>query len=513
MTAEAIAPPAPLDYPQEFPAGSGRYGPNARQELAHSLAVHADELLYGGARGGGKTDFVIAEALRRLMAVPGMRAVLFRRTYPELAGPGGAMERLRARIPRHVGRYHEGRKVWTFTNGSTLALSYLAKPGDVEAWKGLELQLMIFDQVEQLPEVVYRDVRTSLRVTGPVAERMRELGLRPASIATANPGGVGHGWVKRRFIDPFPQGGVLFRGKPTTREPVPPVRCFVPASLADNPALDVADPSYRRVLEALPDDERAAQLEGDWNVFKGARFEGFRTALHVLPVDRMVLPPAGTAPRGVGIDYGMTNPFVALWGVLLPDDVLLVYRELDGRGLTPAEQARAVLDAEADDERTPQAPMLTALDAACWTPPPDRPLPVIGGRTVRPTGPPPGSIADVYQRNGLPVLPSEKRRLESAARIAARLKPRPDGRPGLLIASTCTGLIETLPALQRDPRRPEDVLKSDDDHWYDSLRYLDAVLTGAQAGSPAPPPSGRSRPSASRAVPTTTVRGLRRRQF
>jgi len=518
----------PIDYPAEWPPESNHYGPNVRQELAHALAPHADELLYGGARGGGKTDFALAEALRRCLSVPGLQAVFFRRTYVELSGPGGAIPRLLTRIPKTVGRWNQQAKRWTFFNGSALFLSYLDKLSDVQSWLGLELQLMVFDQVEQIDEDVYVMVRTSLRATGPVAAALAAAGMRPAAVATANPGGRGHAWVKRRFIDPIPTGGRLFRAPATEEEPEPMVRAFVPARLDDNPALAIGDPSYRARLQALGTEDRKAQLEGDWNVFKGARFADFRTDVHVRDPEQLLLPPPGTARRAVGIDYGSDHPFVALWGVEHVDGTLIVYREVSGRGLTPAEQAQMVLAAEDAEERTPTQPMPTALDSACWAAPPDQPrlIPTSASSTgasqrqLLVNGPPDGSIAWTYQRHGLPVRQADKRRLEGTAAIAGRLKVRPDGRPRILISSACPGLISSLPAQQRDPKRPEDYLKLDGDDYVDALRYLvmlfrDGEPTGtrptASAGGPAASARRPTRPV--QALPAATAQSLRRRGF
>lgn len=488
-----VPTPRPIDYPDEWPPGSGRYGPQPRQLLAHELAPVCDEVLYGGARGGGKTDWLLAEGLRRCEAVPGLSAVFFRRTYKELEGQGGAIIRLLSRIPRTYGRWNANNRRWTFHNGSTLTLSYLESPADVQAWLGLELQLMLFDQVEQIDEETYVMVRTSLRAAGPVARLMQAAGLHPAAAASANPGGRGHAWVKRRFVDPFPLGAQMFRAAPTEDEPAPMVRLFVPARLQDNPALDLGDPTYRARLQALPAEDRKAQLEGDWNVFKGARFAEFRTDIHVRTPEDLPLPAVGLAPRAVGVDYGSENPFVALWGARIGDDLIVVYREVWGRGLSPAEQAERLLAAETPEERAPGAQTMTvALDPASWTAPADQPLARVQGKAIRPTGPPVRSVAWYYARAGVPVERADNRRIVGAADIAARLTVRKDGLPRLLISSACPKLIETLPLQQRDPKSPEDVLKNATDHWYDALRYLVAKLGFLQLqGSSAAPPDRR----------------------
>jgi hypothetical protein len=495
----------PLDYP-EPPLPDLPPGPNPRQLLAHHLSPYCDELLFGGARGGGKTDFALAEALIRLHRVPGMQGVIFRRTYRELALPGGIMQRLFKRLPRSIARWRSQEKTWSFTNGSALTLAYLETESDVRAWLGQEVHLMLFEQVEQLEEQPYIMVRSSLRATGAVARRMADAGYRPSSIATANPGDVGHAWVKARFIDPFPTGqGQLFRSAPTEEEPEPMVRCFVKSLLSDNPALDRGDPTYRRRLEALPADDRAAHLGGDWNVYKGARFGMFRTHLHVVEPEDLPIPPGAGIARGRGVDYGMENPFVCLWGARLADDLVVVYRELDGVGLTPTEQAQLILEQTSDEEEGDGRPVPTALDPSCWTAPPDQPPPrkMRGEVGIRREAPPRGSIAWTYTRAGLGVRRADNRRVEGATAVADRLKPRTDGTVRLVIYSTCTDLIRTLPALQRDPKRVEDVKKSDIDHWYDALRYLLGVLGFLAPSAPGPDTPNPHRPGAPHAAGIT----------
>lgn len=511
-----------LDYPDP-PLPGLAPGPNRRQSLAHRRAPLCDELLFGGARGGGKTDFAIAEAIRRCSLIPGLQAVIFRRTYKELTGPRSIHQRLLARMPASVATWRASEKVWRFANESHLYLSYLETLADVQAWLGLELQLMVFDQLEQLDEETYVLVRTSLRAAGELARRVTAAGYRPASIGTANPGGVGHAWVKARFIDPFPDGrGQLFRSAPTELEPTPMVRCFVKSLLADNPALDIADPTYRARLEALPADERAAHLEGDWNVFKGARFGMFRTELHVVDPEDLPIPAGAGVQRARGIDYGSENPFVCLWGALLADDLVVVYREVWAKGLSPAEQAQLIRASETSDEVGPGRPMPAAIDPSTFAANPDHPAPprqkhAIGSQR---DAPPHGSIAWHYQRAGLPVRRADNRRIEGAAAVAGRLKPRPDRTVRLKIYSSCSELIRTLPALQRDPKRPEDVLKSSTDHWYDALRYLLGelgLMPPAEEHVATPPPSPQAppasaRPSVLRAPRTPARRGNPRRQ-
>lgn len=495
-----------LDYPPPRDA-SRPPGPNDRQRLAHETEV--DELLYGGAAGGGKTDYLIAEALAVCLEFPGAQVALFRRHYTELAELGGIQYRLLDRLPQpQVGRYNAQDHLWTLRNGSRLRLAHLARDADVTKYQGAEFQLVGFDQVEQLTEFQYLYLLHRLRVSGELAGRMAAAGYRPKAIASANPGGVGHGWVKRRFIDPFPRGGVIFQPAPTPEETEPGTRVFIPATLADNE--DNVDPTYRRRLESLPDDERRAMLHGDWNVHKGQRFGGFRTAVHVIDPEDLPLRVSKGTPRSRGIDYGLDAPWCALWGARLADDLVVVYRELyavtddNGDPLTAREQAEAILAAETPAEARMLARRPAALDPACWQRAPGHKatkLEQLGD------APPPGSIAAEYEAAGLPVTRAYNARLPGVSNVADRLKVRRDGFPRLLITSNCRNLIRTLPDLQRDPRRPEDVDTRGEDHAYDALRYLIFDLEGGPEGTDNPDGKGPARPPRKAAPPARRRRG------
>lgn len=468
-----------IDYPP--PGHGGPAGPNPAQAEAH--AVEVDELMYGGAAGGGKTDYIIAEVLAVLIEYPGSAGAIFRRTIPQLDELGGITNRLLDRLPQpDVGTYNAVKHTWTLRNGSRLRLAACARDADVTKYQGAEWAIVAFDQLEQFTEFQYTYLLHRLRQSGTVAEAMRTTGYRPKAIASANPGGVGHGWVKRRFIDPFPAGRQPFRPAPTLNEPTPGVRVFIPAKLADNEAN--VDPGYRRQLEALPGDTRRAMLDGDWNVYAGQRFRTFSVERHVIDPERLRLPMGRSIPRAIGIDYGLSAPFCALWGAKLADDLIYVYRELYAPGLSPRQQAQAILAAEAPGERTRTRPMPAALDAACWNRSPDDPD-KSHHDAGRLDGPPPSSIAATYVNNGVPVTKAVRGdgvRIMGAADVDDRLIVRPDGFPRLLISSACTNLIRTLPELPRSKQRPEDVDTSAEDHAYDALRYLLAKLGRGRPG-------------------------------
>jgi hypothetical protein len=435
------------------------YAPTERQMVAHRL--FADELLYGGAAGGGKSRWLRAEVLATLLRFPGASGVIFRRTFPDLARADGHILSLLSEIPPGMGKYNATEHVWTFTNGSRLELAHLQRDADVLKYQGASYAVAAFDELTQFSEFQYRYLLSRLRVAGRLRDDMAAAGWRPRVLAAANPGGPGHGWVKARFIDPA-RPGVVWRPTPTEDEPRPGTRVFVSAKLTDNPHLDAG---YADRLAALPSDERRALLEGDWDVFSGQRFTAWRRATHVIEPEALPIPLGAGVPRAVGVDYGIDAPFAALWGAQFADGLVVIYREVYRAGLTAPEQADALLAAEAPGERDPDAGRVipVALDPASWARSPTVRLP---GAPNMPNLPPPGSIADAYrQRVGTAALvKAQNDRLAGVSLVADKLRVRPDGLPRLLVYSTCPNLIRTLPALPRSVTTPEDVDTRAEDH-------------------------------------------------
>lgn len=441
------------------------YEPHPKQAEAH--AVHVDELLYGGAAGGGKSRWARAEAVLACLSVPGLAAIIFRRTFPDLnrsvVGP------LLEEIPQELGRYNRSEHKWYFHNGSTLELGHLQTAKDLDKYQGAELQFIVFEEATHFTAYQFRYLKSRLRAAGKVKAHMAKLGIRPRMVLTANPGGVGHFWVKKRFIDPCPPGRV-FRAKPTPNQPNPPTRCYIPAKVSDNPSVD---DGYRDQLNGLPELLRRAMRDGDWNVMEGVRFPQFNSSIHVIEPEMLPIPAVGY-PRAVGIDYGLSAPYAALWGAKLADDLIVVYREIYKKGLTPRQQAELIRDSEAEGERSPDRPISLVLDPSMWAKSVNAPL----AQGVE-GAPPPGSIADAYYKVfGRQISKARNERVGGWALIDEQLRVREDGLPRLLIYSTCVNLIRTLPALPRDSKNPDDVNTHAEDHAPDALRYLVQELIG-----------------------------------
>lgn len=444
------------------------YEPTDRQTHAHQLV--ADEMLFGGSAGGGKSDMLLASAVTMALTVPGSVSVVFRRTFPDLNR--SLIPRLLDRLPRGVARWHATEKVWKFRNGSRIELAQLELQNDVLKYQGAEYQLVCFDELTQFTEHQYLYLISRLRAAGAVRDKLEAMNLRPRVISTANPGGPGHHWVKARFIDPAPPDRV-WRPPASLEEPRPGTRVFVPARLTDNPHLDA---SYADRLSGLDPVLRRAMLYGDWDILEGVRFASWRRAVHVIDPSLFPIPASAGVPRAVGVDYGLDAPFSAHWGAKFGDGLIVIYRELYEAGLTPREQAAAIRAAEAPGERTQARRIPIALDPSTWARNPHKATKVT---PVDKDAPPVGSIAHAYTKEfGTSVVKAINDRRAGAALMDDKLRVRKDGLPRILVYNTCTNLIRTLPALPRSKRDPEDVDTTAEDHAYDSGRYLLMELEG-----------------------------------
>ena len=465
---------AVADHPVQEGAWKYPYTPHPKQRTMHEC--RAQEILFGGAAGPGKTDALIAAGIMWCLAVPGAKVFLFRRTYRQIEME--ILPRMLARIPEGAAKYTNQGHVFTFSNGSTFRLGYLAVQKDLLNYQGVEATLILWDELTQFTRAQYTYLRSRLRVSGAVAKAMAKLGWAPSMISSSNPAGPGHGWVKRMFVDPSPGPDQVFIGGIEEGEPAEGLRsmCYIPALASDNPYLDVK--AYNRQLAGLDSVLRRAYMFGDWDVLQGVRFPDFRRAIHVIEPDHfrrvLQLPPGETMPlvqypRVVGVDYGLSAPFAAVWLALLPDNLVVAYRELYATNLTAEQQARLILEAEEPGERTQQRPIPVALDPSTWARSHDQ-----TAKSLDPNTPAQGSIAWWYRRVlGGAVTKADNDRIAGWHLIDHHMRVRADGLPRLLIMSNCKNLVRTLPEMQRSVQNPEDVGSSpkQDDHAVDSLRY------------------------------------------
>jgi len=276
-----------------------------KQALATDLAARAVETLYGGAAGGGKSEWLLHYMLDRMLEAPNNYGAIFRRVFPSLVGT--LIPRSKRIYPAHGGVWNANDHRWTFPNGSVLLMGSLQYEDTVLEHQGAEFGVLAFEEVTEFTESQVDYMIGRLRAPGP--------GIRPHLIATANPGGKGHRWVKRRWVKPKPvdfTGEIaplpfeVWRPAPTAENPEPNARVFVPATLADNPALLARDPTYVNRLRAMAGTNKAlakAMEKGDWDAIdaiEGALWN--QTDINAGRVPKDYVRSLGALERVVAVD-------------------------------------------------------------------------------------------------------------------------------------------------------------------------------------------------------------------
>ena len=429
------------------------------------LAASEREVLYGGAAGGGKSFGLLADPMR-YFSNSNFNGLILRRTNDELRELIWKSQELYPKAFQGA-KWAEKKSQWTFPSGAKLWLTYLERDQDVLRYQGQAFSYIAFDELTQYPtDFVWNYMRSRLRTTDPT--------LPIYMRATTNPGGAGHGWVKRTFIDPAPantkfvardlesgEDMVYPDGHEKAGEPLF-YRRFIPASLKDNPYL-MDGGQYEANLLSLPEMQRRQLLEGDWAVADGAAFSEFRSSVHVIePYD---IPTDWRRFRSC--DYGYSSYSAVHWFAIDPSYGTLVnYRELYLSKHTGRDLAKAVIEAEGS-ERIDYG----VLDSSCW-------------HNRGQLGP---SIAEEMISQGTRWRPSDR---TNGARVAGKnrfhevLKIDEDtGLPGIQFFNTCRQIIADLPVIPADPRGSDDIdPRYASDHAYDSVRY--AVMSRPKAFSP-----------------------------
>ena len=431
-----------------------------RQQAAF-MARPEYEALYGGAAGGGKSDALVIEALRQVR-IPHYKALILRKTYPQLAE---LIEKTMNYYPRAFpkARYNDSRHAWTFPSGAKILFGSMQYTKDRTKYQGQAYDYIAFDELTHFTWDEYSYLFSRNRPNGP--------GTRVYIRATANPGGVGHGWVKDRFITAAPPMQTIWDAvkwrEPDGRERKAwRSRIFVPARVFDNPALLTNDPDYVARLASLPEADRKALLEGDWDSFSGQVFTEWRNdpahyddrrGSHV--IRPFAVPQTWRIIRAM--DWGYSKPFSVGWYAVDHDGRLYRIRELYGCTGEPnvgvkwpvsrlAEEIRRI---EHDDPNLTGRSIYGVADPAIFQ--------RDGGE----------SIAETMERAGVYFDRGDHSRLPGKQQIHNRLAFDEKGVPMLYIFSTCRHMIRTLPALVYSQTDVEDVDTAGEDHAYDELRY------------------------------------------
>ncbi len=366
------------------------------------------EVLFGGAAGGGKSFGQLVDALSFAVRYPHSRQLVLRRTFAEL--DKSLIRESLSLFPKEIYSFNASTHVGKFKNGSLIDFGYCGAENDVYQYQSAEYDVIRFDELTHFTSSQYVYLISRVRGANAYPKQVK---------STTNPGGVGHSWVKERFVDPAPPG-TRFVGVGGIS------RIFIPSLLEDNRFLNECDPEYRRRLLVLPERERRALLLGDWNIFEGQYFSEFSAAKHVIaPFE---IPPSWRKYRT--LDYGLDR-LACLWIAVAPDGCAYVYREYCESSL-PISRAAAAISA-----RTPAGEDIYATLA-----PPD-----LWNRTQE-SG---RSKASIFAEFGLNFTKTSNNRESGWLAIKELLIG-----DRLKIFSSCNEIIRTLPALVTDKIRPTD---------------------------------------------------------
>jgi hypothetical protein len=447
------------------------YSPQPRQALLHR--VRANEILFGGAAGPGKSHALRFEALMWCLRIPGLQAYLFRRTGPELEK--NHILPSMAQFPGTLGRYVAARRAWEFRNGSRLFFCACRFDRDVFRYQGTEMHLLLVDELTALTEFQYDYLRGRVRCSLAIPPRYR---CRiPGVVCATNPGGVGHGFVKARFVDFSPP--CVPRRAPDNEGGM--VRCHIPARLSDNAILARRDPDYVHRLDALPEPLRSAYKDGRWDVFFGQAF-AFSRSRHVIAPR----PVPDAAPLYMSFDWGYGAPFSVGWWWVDADGRLFRFAEWYGWSGTANQGLRMTDSMIAIGIREREARLgiggrsvIRLAGPDCFAKKPD----------YRGGGQGPGT-AEEFARQGVFLCPGDPSRLLKIRQFHERLRPREGAAPLLQVYDTCEQFIRTIPLLAADRRNVEDIDTSGEDHVYDEACHvcmarplaLEAARPGTESG-------------------------------
>ena len=409
--------------------------PNAKQREA--MLARTKYVGYGGARGGGKSWFVREKAKGMALAFPGITQLLVRRTLGELRN--NHINQLKGDL-NGVAKYNQQEKTFYFKNGSRIILGYCDNDNDLMQYQGAEYDIVYIDEATNLRQEWIQKITACVRGVNDFPKRV---------YMTCNPGGPGHGYIKRLFIDKTYQPGED-----------PDDYTFIQAKVTDNDALMESDPDYIKQLQALPERLRQAWLEGRFDVFEGTFFDTFvpRTDdtgtgqwTHVLPTPKKI-PSNWRIYRS--FDWGFHRPFsCGWWGV---DQDGTIYRILELYGCTgepnegvkwvPQKVFGRIKQIENEHPFLKGKQITGVADPAIWD---------------AQTG---ESIAETAAKQGVFFTKGDHRRLAGWMQCRYRLEFDDEGYPGMYVFDCCKDFVRTIPLLQYDKTDVEDIDTSAEDH-------------------------------------------------
>lgn len=422
-----------------------------------------DEALYGGAAGGGKSDCALAEALRQV-EIPHYRGLILRKTFPQLSELIDRSGELYHSAFRGA-KYNESKHVWTFPSGAKIYFGSMQHTRDRVNYQGKRYDFIDFDELTQFTFDEYSYLFSRNRPNGP--------GTRCYMRAQANPGGIGHGWVKERFITPAPPmttiwDEVVIRFPDGHEEIRKKARIFVPSTIFDNKILLQNDPDYITRLASMPEAEKQALLYGDWNTFAGQVFTEWRDnpdhyhdRLNTHVIQPFLIPKEWRVL--CSMDWGYTRPFSVGWYTFDKEGTMYRIKEFYGicKEGTPNVGARMPAEAvakemkriESEDPNLRGREIVRVGDPAIW-----------GSQGTE-------SIGAIFRREGIYFQKAVNDRINGKMQVHHRMAFDERGKPMLYVFNTNRNFIRTVPSLVYDQADVEDVDTDGEDHIYDELRY------------------------------------------
>lgn len=405
--------------------------------------IHSEafETLFGGAAGGGKSYGQLIDAMLYALQYEKSKQIIFRRTFPDLER--SIIRTSLELFPREIASYNSSKHTWTFQNGSIIDFGYIDNENDVYQYQSAEYDVIRFDELTHFTEYMYIYMISRCRGANGYPKRIK---------SSTNPGGVGHVWVKERFVD-IGQANKIHSCKLETGEET--TRLFIPSFVTDNKFLMQSDPDYVKRLDALPEKERKALKEGNWDIFDGQYFKDFDRTVHV--IKPFMIPDNWDRYRT--IDYGL-DMLACYWIAIDPQGNEYCYKELYESNLIISQAAARIIEVNGDDKIK-----YTYAPPDLWNRRND-------------TG---KSAYDIFRENGVILTRSSNNRVLGWYSVQEHLKIEEikDEQTGetlkrskLRFFDTCRNILRTLPIIQVDEKNPNDVAKEPHEltHAPDAIR-------------------------------------------
>ena len=426
------------------------------------LSRWEDEALYGGAAGGGKSDALVMEATRQVH-IPHYKGLILRKTYPQLT------ELIEKSLKYYTqafpnARYNASEHTWRFPSGAKIVFGSMQHTKDKLNYQGKAYDFIAFDELTHFTYEEYIYLSSRNRPNGP--------GTRCYIRATANPGGIGHGWVKDRFITSAPAMTTIWEDVEVelpngAKEKRKRSRIFVPSSVFDNQALLDNDPGYITRLASLPEAERKALLYGDWNSYSGQFFmewrdnpEHYKDRKWTHVIEPFDIPDYWPVYRSY--DYGYAKPFSCGWWTIDREGIMYRITELYGCTGEPNvgvkwntnEQFMKIKEMEDTHPYLAGKHIQGVADPA-----------IFNAQTGE-------SVAETAARLGVYFDKGDNTRIPGWMQCHYRLQFDENGRPRMYVFNTCKNFIRTIPTLCYSSTHYEDLDTEMEDHIADEWRYM-----------------------------------------